>query len=226
MFCEKCGNQLVEDSAFCPQCGAKVENRESAVGKSEIPGHENGSPISHSSANVEELSEKIKGMSKELFDKSKEVSKGMLDKSKAMSKEMFDKPNVEENIQKLKGIPMVWKAAIAAGGILLIIVCFTLFRKPGKEVRDAYLPYYSEEVTVEEVFEAYFESPKWSTYESGDYSYVVFTGVCWYLEDRVDVRVTFKITGENFVVDRLDVNGQSQDDYMINLLLFDIYEEY
>lgn len=98
--------------------------------------------------------------------------------------------------------------------------------KPGVEVRGSYLTEYSETVTIEEAFDNFFDNGKWSTYESEGYSYVAFTGACEYLGERADVRLTFKITGELFGVDNLDVNGQAQSDIMMYALLSKVYEEY
>lgn len=97
---------------------------------------------------------------------------------------------------------------------------------PGAEVRGAYLSQYSEAVTIEEAFDNYFDNGKWSTYEADGYSYVVFSGACEYLGERADVRITFKITGEQFRVDGLDVNGVTQGDLMLYSLLSSVYEEY
>ena len=55
---------------------------------------------------------------------------------------------------------------------------------------------------------------------------VTFTGACEYLGERADVKITFKITGENFLVERLDVNGTTQNDLMLYGLLTKVYEDY
>lgn len=96
--------------------------------------------------------------------------------------------------------------------------------KPGMEVREAYLSQYSETVTIEEAFDNFFENGKWRKYKEEDYTYIAFTGVCEYMGERADVKVTFKITGENFIIDSMDINGQAQNDLMIYALLSKIYE--
>ena len=98
--------------------------------------------------------------------------------------------------------------------------------QPGYAVRQAYLSQYSEDVTVEEAFNSYFDNPQWSTYEEEGYSYVAFTGGCAYMEEKVDIRLTFQITGEQFRIDRLDVNGIEQSDFILYALLESIYENY
>ena len=97
---------------------------------------------------------------------------------------------------------------------------------PGMEVRQSYLSQYSESVTVEEAFENFFDNGEWSEYEKDGYSYVAFTGACEYRGERADARVAFKITGEQFVVDSLDINGRMQDDFTLRLLLEKVYENY
>lgn len=98
--------------------------------------------------------------------------------------------------------------------------------QPGGAVRNAYLTQYSEDVTVEEAFDNFFDNGKWSTYKSDGYSYVAFTGTCLYLDVPVDVRIRFIITGEHFRVDSLDVNGESMGDLALGWLLEEVYESY
>lgn len=97
---------------------------------------------------------------------------------------------------------------------------------PGIEVRTAYLSEYSTQVTIEEAFENFFDNCKWAKYDSGAYTYVAFTGTCKYLGERVDIRIVFKITGENFIVDSLDINGRTQNDLILYGVLSAVYEDY
>lgn len=97
---------------------------------------------------------------------------------------------------------------------------------PGIEVRSAYLSQYSTKVTIEEAFEAYFNNCKWSKFDSEGYTYVAFTGTCRYFDEPADVRIVFKITGENFIVDSLDINGKTQNDWVLYGLLSSVYEDY
>lgn len=98
--------------------------------------------------------------------------------------------------------------------------------QPGMGVRNAYLTQYSEDVTVEEAFQNFFENPQWSTYQESGYTYVVFTGNCEYMDERVDVSITFQITGEQFRADHLDINGVEQNDLILYGLFTKIYEGY
>lgn len=97
---------------------------------------------------------------------------------------------------------------------------------PGIEVRSAYLSQYNDSITIEDAFDNYFDNGKWSTYKENGYSYVVFIGNGEYLGSRADIRLTFKLTGENFRVDSLDINGVTQEDLILYALLANVYEEY
>lgn len=97
---------------------------------------------------------------------------------------------------------------------------------PGYGVRTAYLSEYSNRITIEEAFDNYFGNGKWSQYDSEGYSYVIFTGTCIYLGKQADIRIAFKITGEHFIVDSLDINGRAQSDLILYGLLSDVYETY
>ena len=133
------------------------------------------------------------------------------------------------------------KMAAVVSGVATLIVVIAIFLnvigsnisggisrlfQPGVEVRSAYLTQYSDKVTIEEAFDNFFDNGKWSKYEEAGYTYVVFTGVCEYAGERADVKITFKITGENFIVDSLDLNGRSQNDFMLYMLLTAVYEDY
>ena len=147
------------------------------------------------------------------------------------------KIDADKDLQALKSAEGQRKvvAFVLSAATFLIILAISLeyaipggmqrMFRPGMEVRDAYLSQYSKNVTVEEAFDNFFENGKWSKYESEGYSFVVFTGSCEYLGERADVRVTFKITGENFVVDSLDINGRTQNDLILFALLESVYNE-
>lgn len=97
---------------------------------------------------------------------------------------------------------------------------------PGAGVRSAYLAQYSSSVTIENAFKNFFEKPQWSTYEKEGVSYVAFSGRCDLRGEKVDARILFKITGENFIADRLEVNGREQNDFMLISLLNAVYDKY
>ena len=97
---------------------------------------------------------------------------------------------------------------------------------PGLEVRSAYLSEYSQKVTIEEAFKNFFDNCKWTKYDSDGYTNIAFTGTCEYLGERADIRIIFKITGENFIVDRLEINGRTQSYLILYGLLSKVYENY
>lgn len=136
----------------------------------------------------------------------------------------------EEKIEARKTI-----VQMVVGFVLICVIVFVIVLKPdfvsdviqpGAGVRNAYLTQYSDKVTVEDAFQNFFANEKWSTYKSEGYSYVVFSGVCEYAGERADAQITFKITGDNFIVDHLDLNGVEQSDVMMALMLAKIYEDY
>ncbi|MDE7245135.1 MAG: ribosomal protein L7/L12 [Oscillospiraceae bacterium] len=97
--------------------------------------------------------------------------------------------------------------------------------QPGAAVRSSYLSQYSESVTVGDAFDDFFANEKWSTYIDKGYTYVVFTGSFEYDGEPADARITFKITGENFRPDTLEINGVEQNEFMLGLLLLRVYAD-
>lgn len=146
--------------------------------------------------------------------------------------------SIKGNAEERKEI----KKSIIKFMIMLVVVCgigfvatikpgyientTTNFVRPGAGVRDAYLTQYSDTVTIEKAFDNYFEKGKWDTYKNDGYDYVTFIGSCMYMETKSDVRITFKITGENFIVESLDVNGRRQSELVLYALLESVYENY
>lgn len=136
----------------------------------------------------------------------------------------------KEKIETRKAIAQM----VVGLGIVIVISLVVVLKpdivsnifQPGATVRNAYLTQYSETVTIEDAFDNFFSNEKWNTYESEGYSYVVFTGVCEYMEEPADVRIVFKVTGEKIRIDSLDINGEEQNDLLLSLMLAKIYEEY
>lgn len=135
-----------------------------------------------------------------------------------------DKAEVRQFV--LKGVIGLVFVVVIAVFVVMNPNLFMNFVQPGYAVRGAYLSQYSEDVTVEDAFNSYFDNPQWSTYEEGGYSYVAFTGGCEYMGEKVDIRLTFQITGEQFRIERLDVNGIEQSDFILYALLESVYDAY
>lgn len=96
----------------------------------------------------------------------------------------------EEKAETRRDMLKILVGIVIFTAIILIIVLRPDFLsnviQPGAEVRNAYLPQYSEDVTVEDALEEYFDNGKWDTYKEGGYSYVTFTGTCNYLGEKTD----------------------------------------
>jgi len=135
----------------------------------------------------------------------------------------------KEKIETRKTIIHMVVGIVVIGLVVAVIVLKPDFIsniiQPGANVRNAYLTQYSENVTIGDAFEGFFENGKWSTHKTDDYSYVLFDGSCEYLGQKSDVRVRFKITGENFVVDSMDINGQPQGDLVLYALMSAVYDD-
>lgn len=137
----------------------------------------------------------------------------------------------KEDRSEIRRFILKGAAFLLAIGVIAVVVVtnedfFVNLLQPGMGVRNSYITQYSEAVTVEEAFDNFFDNPKWSTYQKDGYTYVVFTGTCEYLGERADARITFQITGEQFRVDHLDINGVEQNDLILYGLLSKIYESY
>lgn len=142
----------------------------------------------------------------------------------------FNRLKSMEKQEKLLSPALSYCAAV-----ICLIICLKVFfpnvfqyiTSPGREVRGAYLSKYSTEVTIGEAFDNYFDKGKWRKYKADDgYKYVAFTGTCDYSGRTTDVRITFKITGDNAVIDRVELNGQEQNGLVEIALLLDIYSGY
>ena len=149
-----------------------------------------------------------------------------------MGQDEFLVSSVKNVFASLKSIVLKIVGGIASVAIVLLIITEAFPNEvrnlimPGTEVRNAYLTQYSEKITIEGAFNSFFGSHKWRTYKEKGCSYVIFTGSCIVMDKTSDVRITFKITGENFVVEELEVNGQEQSKLLLDILLARVYAEY
>lgn len=147
--------------------------------------------------------------------------------------------NADRDFNRLKSMEKQKKLLSPAlsycAAVICLIICVKIFfpnlfqyiTSPGREVRGAYLSQYSTEVTVGEAFDNYFDKGKWRKYKGDDgYKYVAFTGTCDYSGQTTDVRITFKITGDNAMIDQVELNGQEQNGLVEIALLLDIYSGY
>lgn len=256
MFCGNCGRQLNEGALFCPYCGTKMNNEksfENPQNESGIPIECETKQISNNESFEQKESTGFKewwgrcSNAKKIF-----IILGaiLIGGSFIVFREFWmdlfvilfgivfiigiivtlTTGSKEEKMQTREMIVKMGVGLIIIGIIVFVVVVKPDFLseliQPGAGVRNAYLSQYSEKVTIEEAFEDFFANEKWSTYKSEGYSYVVFTGTCEYFGKQADVRVTFKITGESFIVDNLDINGKTQNDLILYSLLSAVYEDY
>lgn len=249
MYCHKCGTQIDEGAVFCHGCGEKVIYEGSQEDEKSEPIDENGFLPENNPAEEKEKSE-----FDEWWESSSKAKRGLVIitavivliiiiavvwKFRSIIAVVLLAVGVigaltmgtkEEKAEARRDMVKILVGIGIFTAIILIIVLRPDFIsnviQPGAEVRNAYLSQYSEDVTVEDALEEYFDNGKWDTYKEGGYSYVTFTGTCNYLGEKTDAKITFKITGENFIVDSLDLNGREQNDLILVLFLTEVYEDY
>ena len=208
MFCSNCGNQLSESALFCQECGAKVNSEENAV---------DNLSVDKTDLDNSYVTEQDKFNREKQFEHHKGVAQDMLGKLKKMP--------YQEILDKLKKAPLLLKAGIVIG-IILAIALYSMMYKSGRAVRDAYLDYYSSSVTVGDAFDSFFENGKWSEHKENGDTYVVYTGDCWYLDERVNVKIRFRIGDDCFYFANMEMNGQPQSDIISEALFDKVYEAY
>ena len=118
-------------------------------------------------------------------------------------------------------VVIIFSVEYAAPGAITGII--SQITTPGAEVRSAYLSQYSNTITIERAFENFFGNRKWSTYNAEGNEYVVFNGTCEIGGEKANVKITFRIFGEQFRTDNLEINGQLQNNFMLFSLLTAVY---
>lgn len=137
-------------------------------------------------------------------------------------------------IQKEETVKSAKRTALKVLGYILffaIIIFGFLFYfqyQAVQEVRQGSPTNYPD-FTLEEAFDAFFESPKWSYGEDcGEYAVICFSGDCLYREQEVtaNLEIWSYDSTDKFSIQSLDFNGVPQSDEMLNLLLTTVYENY
>ena len=243
MYCHKCGSQLKGDAAFCPFCGSTTSQapppgkKPSAPQPTEIPPEEKQPSRFQLWWMRAQMIEKIFFVLgiivaviliivflNAFWERLAAILVIVVVIVAFVTGSKEDRSEIRRFI--LKGAAVLLAIGVIAYVAVVNQDFFVNLVQPGIEVRGSYLTHYSEDVTVEEAFDNFFDNPKWSTYQQDGYTYVVFTGSCEYLGERADARITFQITGEQFRVEQLDINGAEQSDLLLHAMLAKIYEKY
>ena len=249
MYCHKCGSQLKGDAAFCPFCGSKL-GRKTTTSQAPPPGKKPSAPQPTEIPPEEKPPSRFQlwWMRAQMIEKIFfvlgiivaviliivflnafwEILAAILVIVVVIVAFVTGSKEDRSEIRRfiLKGAAVLLAIGVIAYVAVVNQDFFVNLVQPGIEVRGSYLTHYSEEVTVEEAFDNFFDNLKWSTYQQDGYTYVVFTGSCEYLGERADARITFQITGEQFRVEQLDINGAEQSDLLLHAMLAKIYEKY
>jgi len=248
MFCRKCGTRIADGASFCHVCGAKVVREDAGTqdtynrqyvnrDPSETRGTESGKT---KQSNFEIWWDSLPKAVKILIVLVAVLAVGFIIKEfgEFLLFAVFIGAVIFALITGSKEEKSAARSLLldlAVGMVVIIGIAVFLVNnpdfvsnifRPGANVRDSYLTRYSENVTIEDAFENFFENEKWSTYNEDGYSYVAFTGSCEFMGKTADVKIAFKVTGEHFVVDSLDLNGIRQSDLVLYGLLSKVYEGY
>ena len=250
MYCHKCGSQLKGDAAFCPFCGSKLDRKTTTSQAPPPPGKKPSAPQPTEIPPEEKQPSRFQlwWMRAQMIEKIFfvlgiivaviliivflnafwEILAAILVIVVVIVAFVTGSKEDRSEIRRfiLKGAAVLLAIGVIAYVAVVNQDFFVNLVQPGIEVRGSYLTHYSEDVTVEEAFDNFFDNPKWSTYQQDGYTYVVFTGSCEYLGERADARITFQITGEQFRVEQLDINGAEQSDLLLHAMLAKIYEKY
>lgn len=250
MYCHKCGSQLKGDAAFCPFCGSKLDRKTTTSQAPPPPGKKPFAPQPTEMPPEEKQPSRFQlwWMRAQMIEKIFfvlgiivaviliivflnafwEILAAILVIVVVIVAFVTGSKEDRSEIRRfiLKGAAVLLAIGVIAYVAVVNQDFFVNLVQPGIEVRGSYLTHYSEDVTVEEAFSNFFDNPKWNTYQQDGYTYVVFTGSCEYLGERADARITFQITGEQFRVEQLDINGAEQSDLLLHAMLAKIYEKY
>lgn len=250
MYCHKCGSQHKGDAVFCPFCGSKLDRKTTIPQATPPPGKKPSAPQPTEIPPEEKPPSRFQlwWMRAQMIEKIFfvlgiivaviliivflnafwEILAAILVIVVVIVAFVTGSKEDRSEIRRfiLKGAAVLLAIGVIAYVAVVNQDFFVNLVQPGIEVRGSYLTHYSEDVTVEEAFDNFFDNPKWSTYQQDGYTYVVFTGSCEYLGERADARITFQITGEQFRVEQLDINGAEQSDLLLHAMLAKIYEKY
>lgn len=135
-----------------------------------------------------------------------------------------------KNFGSLSTLGKVLHIAVPVLAVVIVIaILAAVFSTDYVEVvQDGMLYNISDDETIGEAFEDFFDEPEWDTFESDKGKRIVeFNGVCEYYGDEADVCIQFEVDedGEEFEVTYIDIDGESLNDWEIVEVLEAIYEE-
>lgn len=138
--------------------------------------------------------------------------------------------NSYKNFGSLSTVGKVIHIAVPAVILILVIVILvSIFKTDYVEiVQDGMLTNISDDETVGEAFEDFFDEPEWDTFESDKGKRIVeFNGICEFYGDEADVCIQFEVDEdkEEFEVTYISIDGDSLNDFEIVGVLEAIYED-
>ena len=116
--------------------------------------------------------------------------------------------------------------SIAAIVLLFVVTAIGLIEGTSDMIQQSYFEEYSSTITIGDAFEDFFADTKWKDYENGATEYTDFVGDCLWDGERATVLITFKVTGDMFVIEKWEVDGVQLSYFEQTLFLEDIFESY
>lgn len=92
-------------------------------------------------------------------------------------------------------------------------------------ISTSYLSQYSSNITIGEAFNNFFGDPKWKSYDQGIEKYVDFQGKITFDNEPATATVTFWLSDEQFIVERIKINNSELLPVEIDEFLQVVYEE-
>jgi hypothetical protein len=80
-------------------------------------------------------------------------------------------------------------------------------------------------VSIGNAFTYYFENPKWEQTKEAEKTYISYTGIADYKNDKSNIVIQFELTdhNKNFIVNSIITNGQSLDQQSMNDFIKEVY---
>jgi len=242
-MCQSCGSYVDPNSKFCSRCGARIEQEYSNPDDSIAESIEN--TTEDDERDVEDI---INGRKEETgeTDKKKEKKSIIIGLAMIIGIIIAIILMLNNGVLMFIGIiayliSVLIKAIkskkknftqicamifIPISAILIIIAIFNpnFFRGAGYEVRNSYLDQYSDSITIEAAFNNYFDNAKWSEKEINGVDYVIFSGTVEEEGEIVTADIWFRISGEVFYIDSMELDGFELNDIGIDWVMQAVYE--